>query len=236
MSSEQPGPFKATPMTPPTEIGYAPVPPAPSSWPTVIGIIAIVFGAGGILGGCWGSIAPLMLDQMTSFMPTAASRAQLEIVGQWAGLSVALSAGALLVATLLLIAGIGLVKRTAWAARATIVWVVAKLLFVAGQSIATYFIQQETMAAISQSDPSLAQMPPGATEMMVVGGTACALLWGWALPIFMLIWFARGKIRAEVATWGGGRVRCPNPMCQAQNRADAVCCAKCGTRLTGGIT
>jgi hypothetical protein len=39
-------------------------------------------------------------------------------------------------------------------------------------------------------------------------GSCFAIAFGWALPVFMLIWFSRSKIRSEVRGWaatGGER-------------------------------
>jgi len=42
------------------------------------------------------------------------------------------------------------------------------------------------------------------TVMAIIGPMILvfAIVWGWALPIFMLIWFSRRKIKAEIAQWG----------------------------------
>ena len=36
-----------------------------------------------------------------------------------------------------------------------------------------------------------------------VGMLGCGLLWTWLFPVFVLIWFLRAKVRAEVASWAG---------------------------------
>ena len=41
-----------TPMTPPTDAGA--IPPKPSAWPMVIGVIAIILGSLATLQGCMG--------------------------------------------------------------------------------------------------------------------------------------------------------------------------------------
>jgi hypothetical protein len=32
-------------------------------------------------------------------------------------------------------------------------------------------------------------------------GMGFAIIWGWALPVFFLLWFRREVIRAEIAGW-----------------------------------
>ncbi|NNM26690.1 MAG: hypothetical protein HKO59_12030, partial [Phycisphaerales bacterium] len=58
-----------TTMPPPTPDALASPPATPSAWPTVIGIIAIIFGVLGMLGGCFGGVSVLMLDQFAELMP-----------------------------------------------------------------------------------------------------------------------------------------------------------------------
>jgi len=36
---------------------------------------------------------------------------------------------------------------------------------------------------------------------MVVAGAAVGLAWGAALPVFMLVWLARDRIRRHTAKW-----------------------------------
>jgi len=37
--------------------------------------------------------------------------------------------------------------------------------------------------------------------VMSVVGAVIGIAWGWCLPIFMIIWFMRPKVRRDIATW-----------------------------------
>lgn len=83
------------------------------------------------------------------------------------------------------------------------------MLLVVYSSIIGFLVQQAQMEAMQrmlEEDPNTAGMMPGffGTLMAIIGPVifVFAIVWGWALPIFMLIWFSRRKIKAEIAQWG----------------------------------
>jgi len=41
----------------------------------------------------------------------------------------------------------------------------------------------------------------GFYDVMIVVTLVFGLAWGWALPVFLLIWLSRGKIKNDVAGW-----------------------------------
>ncbi len=227
-----------SPPAPPTEVGYAETPPKQSSWPTIIGVIAIVLGAGGALIGCFGALSPFFLDAMMSAMPPQAGQQAIQDVAKdWMAWTIPIALVSVVLALLLLIGGIGLLKRRPWASKTCVAWAIIRILLVAVNSGVGYVIQQKTWDIMSQQDPNLSALPAGFTGGILAATVVFNLLWGWALPVFMLIWFSRRKIKDEVVGWGApvaagdASVRCTNPQCQALNRAGADYCAYCGTTL-----
>lgn len=186
------------PSTPPTQLPYASPAPSGSSWPGVIGVIAIVLGSLGILGGLWGLLAPLVTDAMASFVPPE-QRATLEVAKRWQAWTYVYSILSALLAVLLLVAGTRLLRRRASARGTCLAWAALKMLFVIAQAIVTALIQRETLAQMADLG-TLPNMPAFAT-IMQSAALVLVIVWGWALPIFLLIWLARPKIRAEIATW-----------------------------------
>ena len=192
-----------TPMTTPTVAGA--IPPKPSSWPMVIGVIAIIFGSLATLGGCFGLVSSLFLDQFMSLVPQGEAE---EMTSALDGLKPALIiSGALtmVLAIVLLIGGIGLLRRRAWGRSTCLTWAVLKIVLVVGGSVLSYIVQQAQFQAMAE-DPNMAGSMPGflpaLMQAMGVVGLVVGVLWGWALPIFMLIWFSRRKIKVETAQWG----------------------------------
>ena len=194
-----------TPMTPPTD---AAISPKPSSWPMVIGIIAIILGSLATLGGCIGLGSSAMFGLFASAMPEE-QKEMMDATKAFAPLMM-ISAGLTMpVAIVLLIGGIGLTKRSPRSPKTCRIWAGLKMLLVVYTSIVTFLssqAQMEAMQRMLEEDPNTAGAMSGffGTLMAIIGPVILvfAIVWGWALPIFMLIWFSRRKIKAEVAQWG----------------------------------
>ena len=186
------------PATPPTYagplsrpvLGYASG--APPTWPTVIGVIGIVFGAGAVLMTLGGLVIALIMRDAPGMPPSP------QFNERWMPWSIASMFVTCGVAILLLVAGIGLAKRRAWGPRLAKVWAVLKMVIVVASTGIGFQVQRETMKAMQQSaGPS----PVPNLEMIVALSMCAGLLWYWALPVFMLIWFSRSSVKAEIAKW-----------------------------------
>jgi hypothetical protein len=141
-------------------------------WPMVIGIIAIILGALGALGGCMGVAFTPFLGMVEKLVPPGQAP-QLEGMAEMVPALMVTAFARLVVAVLLLIAGSGLVG---------------------------YQINQAQFEAI-QSDPNVPAFMSAFFPAMGAFGSCVGIAWGWIFPIFMLIWFARPKIRREVRAW-----------------------------------
>jgi len=189
------------PPTPPREPGALSMESGPSSWPTVLGVIAIVLGGLGCLGGCWGALSPLFIRGVLKMVPQAQMPGpgldQFKEWGPWITISSLIGVP---LAVLLLASGIGLVQRRRWAVGVGRCWAILKMIWVVITSVASVVIQQGQFEALGQQNP----MPGLSGGLFVVIGVfaaVLALVWGWALPVFFLIWFALKKTKREVAVW-----------------------------------
>lgn len=175
----------------------------------VIGVITIVFGALAAMQGCISATSIPFVGWFSSRLPSEQS----SMFEGLAGYTPWLIASATLTSAfggVLLAAGIGLVKRRGWGRTACMVWAVPKMLFVIINSVLTHLVQQtqfEAMQDMLAQDPNIPAAMPGIMSgvMQAFGVVAVLLgiLWGWALPVFVLIWFSRGKIKDEVSGWSG---------------------------------
>ncbi len=200
MTVENEGRQYLSAVAPPTEPGLAAIPAEPSAWPKVIGIIAIVLGAAGFLGGLYGALSPLFLEAMLKVMPPG-QEAILEVARDFAVWTVASSLVGVVVAVVLLVAGIGLVRRRQWSVGTVRAWAVIKVLLVIATSVLGYMVAQAQFAAMSQAQAGAAPMPADFGRLLSMFAVVIGLVWGWALPVFVLIWFARSKVKAETASW-----------------------------------
>jgi len=178
-------------------------PPRPSSWPMAVGVIAIVFGAFGVIAGCFGivmlSFLPAFLE-MIAEVAGDAQASQMEALGEYRPMLMVLVGCGLLLSVMLVVGGLGLVRRRPYGVTWCLVWAVLKSIFVVANAGANYVMNQAQIAAMAE-DPNIPPMPGGILEALGALGAAFGLLWGWALPVFMVIWFMRKPIRAEVRDW-----------------------------------
>ena len=82
------------------------------------------------------------------------------------------------------------------------------MIFVVVNSVVGYLIQIAQAEAMQEAIANDPNVPAGLSAMMGsmmqafgVFGVLIGVLWGWALPVFLFIWFSRKKIRTETAGW-----------------------------------
>ena len=196
----------AQPVAPPTQSGALATPQRPTNWPMVIGTIAIVFGSGGILVGLWGAAAPLGMRlfewAMEQSQPSAVVELQVDAMQAWLPWTVVSSLLATAIAMLLLLGGIRLTKRRRSSMRLLKFWAAMKIPVVVIVTVAGILAQERQFEIMSQSSGGIpTPFGGGFADLMMVMGLVFGLAWGWALPVFLLIWLTRGKIKNEVAGW-----------------------------------
>ncbi|UCC32567.1 MAG: hypothetical protein JSU86_09840 [Phycisphaerales bacterium] len=186
------------PTTPPRVPGAIGGQAQPSGWPTAIGVIAIVLGGLGCLGGCWGAVSPLFMGVFVEMVPQsqAAMFDQFQEWGPWITVSSLVAAG---LAVLLLADGIGILRHRRWAVRAAYCWAGLKMVYVVASTAWTFTMQQEQFQAMAQQN--LPGIGGGFFVAMGAFSVGFGIVWGWALPVFFLVWFSLPKIRREVAGW-----------------------------------
>jgi len=122
----------------------------------------------------------------------------------WAAWTISLSAVATVLGLLLLAGGVGLVRRRHWSRAALICWAVLKIILAVANGLLVWVVQQQGLQEQSRMmGPGFAPGGAGATTVKAVTffSLAFAILWGWALPVFLLIWFSRRSIKAQMAQW-----------------------------------
>ena len=195
---------------PPTYADPTMIPERRSSWPTVVGTVSIVLGALGILMyGCCGTFGTILGPTMVGMAPPGeidpVTMAQMDVIKRYMVFSVAANVFAAGLSVLLLVTGIGAVRRRTWSAKSHVGWAIARLLFIIPHNALSYFMNKEMFEAMQKAaSDSGSPMTPGLNTIMaslgVVGiiiGVAWAAIW----PVFILIWYSRGKIKDEVGIW-----------------------------------
>lgn len=171
----------------------------PTSWPTVVGILAIVFGGFGVLISAWGAVYPFVVERFAeTFPPTQAQMIQ-QFDG-WSGWSQAIAILSFLLAGLLIFGGISVVKRRHRAVSVLFIWSMLKIVLI----FASVGVQLSLQGQVLDQAVAQLQPVPGGRAIMVSsmrGTIACSAIFQLAGPVFLLVWFRRRVIKEEVATW-----------------------------------
>lgn len=184
----QPG--AAHEAAPPTMPGA--VAAAPSTWPTVFGVISIVLGALGVLGAAFGFVSLALIPRL---LPAGQGT---HFPGTVMTVSVSSAALNLMVAALLIAAGAGLARRRRWGVGATRTWAIMRIvLAIVGVGVAWWM-----QSWMRQHPPQTANAPPpGFTKTVQSISLLLGLMWALAWPIICLAWLGRPRVRAEYDRW-----------------------------------
>ena len=94
-----------------------------------------------------------------------------------------------------------------WREALTALALVGQVGLVVAAGVVGVLTQMASLDAMTASQGT--PMPPGMRTGMMTGvavmGGVFALVLGWALPVFFLIWFSRSAIKAETAEWTDSR-------------------------------
>ena len=205
---------------PPTQPGEIETTESRSTWPTTLGIVAVVFGSFGVLGGVWGALSILLFSTMPFPNPalhtsqtvvtqqpnsrtpvTSVTTSQSSPVaftppwGVWTSIWSAIGAA---VAGLLLAVGVGLLRCRRWAVTWGKAWACVKIVFGLVGIIVWSATSQAQFASLTASNPN---MPATALQVGAAFGMCFQTVFVLALPGFLLMWLSRAKIKAEVSGW-----------------------------------
>lgn len=190
-------------QTPPILPGQLSRPPFQSKWPTVIGILAIIFGVLGILGYVGGVLVMVVARPFLLAMEEADGE-EMPHLGpfsdEWIAMTIGQSIVGALLALVLLVGGIFLLKRRKLGIRILVGWSIAKLVFVLFEAIIQVWTTREQMASMS-GQQGAPPMGPAFENMIVVMSVLATVGFGAALPVACLIVFNMKKPKAEIAKW-----------------------------------
>jgi hypothetical protein len=178
----------------------------------VLGVIAIIIASLGILSnGCGGVVAPLVQAQMAKMVPPGSNPildAQVAIGKKYLWFIIINAATMTGLGVVLLSAGIGMVRRRPWSRVAILTWAWLRTVYALPASYVGYLNAMETMNAMvtasNSGAPGTRPLPAGMSAFFQVFGAVGVFVGAamvCAFPIFALIWFNRGKIKAEIASW-----------------------------------
>lgn len=167
-----------------------------SSWPTVVGVIGIIYAGLGLLGNVCGVVviafAPQYIEWLQNMGMSDADAQEMESdlsINAWLVIS-GIFGFALVI--MLLVGSIKLLKRSQKGAKLCKLW--------AWISIPWILIGSAISFAVQSPIP---KSPTHVEQLIAVIGAAIGFIFVLVLPIFMTIWFARSKIKSDIASWIG---------------------------------
>ncbi len=176
--------------------------PAPTKWPTAIGVIGIIVASLGIVfSACCGLGLPFYMPAMVELMKQDPNMTQEKIDATMASIPpaaymVPMSLLGLGISILLMVGSIGLLRRREKAVKLLKIWAWTDLAYsLAGLPIQFMFGMRGTQY-------------PGASPADMVGpisGLCCGGLLGLAFPVFVLIWLSRQASKDEILAWAERR-------------------------------
>ncbi len=175
----------------------------PSSWPKVVGIICLVFGiiaaALGLLGAATSDVQIRMLEELGT--PSDLFDRHMVAVK-------ILPAVAGLLGLVAVIGSILLIMRRKAGWSILLLWAGLKIAYALGQAPFTAAMQKEIMPyqlkmlnQMQANSGKTAAPPVPLIEVATSMAQVFSVLWYCALPIFILIFFLRKKVRDEVDGW-----------------------------------
>ncbi len=177
-----------------------------SKWPTTLGIISIIFGIGGLLqAGIAPFSAAMTKGSMEPFVEQGADQAQVDDFLAQLEANAYLGGGvALVLGVILLVGGIMVLKRKTASSLVLKAWAVLKILgggFIMFKSMAVQKMQMEIMFSAGGIGGAETEMTADITKYALWFGMAFGFLWLVALPIFLLVWFNREKVKTQMSEW-----------------------------------
>jgi hypothetical protein len=191
-------PEMSDPASPPIEPMDL-VDPVESKWPTGVGVTSIVFGGLGLL--CYGcqslstAAQPFLLGAIPEDQRPPAPQG-VQLVFQVVQLCLAW-----VLSVWLLVGGIGLVRRRAWARGHLVAWSFAKIVLTLVSTVVGLLFLDALVQQINDQMSAQGPSPFTFTRGMMIGIMVVSLVWFFVWPVFLILWLGRASVKDEVERW-----------------------------------
>lgn len=181
--------------------------PAGAKWPKILGIILVIFGVLGIGQGLLAPLSPFLTKaQMQAFVDMGADQEKVDdYLSQLTAQSYLGGVVYGILGVLLLAGGIFMIKRRKICSPLLQTWAILKILgggFVLFRQMSLTELQMSIMMVDTGSAKGQdAEMMESIFSYSMKIGMVFGILFLAALPIFVIIWLNRSKIRRQMAEW-----------------------------------
>lgn len=194
-----PPPPGVIPPTRPGEIGYE----RPPVWPTPFAIIAVILAVLAMIGSLINALSPLMARAFEGMMPKEVG-ASYDVLTRHTALWIVYQVLYAACAVLLLVAAISLLHRRSRCAALFRVWAAARLPAIALGLLITAWSQEAQMEVLRQNPqgpPIAAAAAASFASFFSQAALVGMAIWWLAQATFVLWWFSRPKVKADIARW-----------------------------------
>lgn len=195
-------------VSPPTAPALARAVPEPAArWPFAVGVVSIIYAGLHILGGICSVASPLWTGMMRNASPPGAGPDFMAITERWAGWTMTLAVASLGLSGLLLAIGIGMLNRRRWSIGISRYWCAGQMALAVANCVVGYLLQSDMVHTMSQPGPGASGAFATGARIGASVGVIVGLVWGFALPVFLLVWLRRPVVRREYEGWAASGVR-----------------------------
>lgn len=174
------------------------------AWPTVIGVVCLLYAALGLLGGVVGLSTPMWEGAMRAATPgSAATKAAWD---EFSTLNVVIGALAIPMSGLAGAGAVQVLRRRVVGRTLLRTWAVLSQPLAVLSGVAMYNFELQQIRGQMAVQTAGTPMPSGLPEMISGMMGVIAWAWGAAWPLFVLFWFARASVREDCRGWARGWV------------------------------
>ncbi|MDF1861941.1 MAG: hypothetical protein P1U87_17110 [Verrucomicrobiales bacterium] len=190
----------------PPPIDPSQLPRSKANWSRTIGIIALIFGSLGFLGALASPFTFLVAKHSMKTLESQGADPDriADYVDRLGGLTVYSAIGLGILGVLLALGGFKLIKRRPVASILLHVWAALKIVlgsYLQYRNWSLVKLQLDIQNSATGISESAAQITEKITTVIVGVASVGGILWMLALPVFLLIWLSRRKIKAEIREW-----------------------------------
>lgn len=192
--TEEPSPYEVSQSgmsaPPPPEQGAV----VPTSIPKVFGIIHIIYAVLGMLGALMGLAGMMLLKTLASKAGDDVQEldAMVEAFDEFAVYAYVDATLKIILGIVLLVAGIGLLKKKLWAQKASLFWAVTRIVVVVGLTIITLGPTQKFQEKVNQAGGAEQEQ----FQQMAQGmGNVIGVLFVCIYPVLCLIFLTKKNVR-----------------------------------------
>ncbi len=198
------------PIAPPTAPGRLSIPDRPAAWPGFVGVICTVFGCLGMLGSglmliYYAAVLAGVLDEfLAPFNAAGPGIDTMQPLRDHRVLVIGSEFVKFALAAMLVFVGLAILHRRPSAIALATWWSVSKILYTLAGTALGIWLQYDMLETVMSGQTLPANAPATMPVFMLSGaifGGVISIVWGCALPVFLLIWFRLRHVRAETARW-----------------------------------